>query len=545
MPSSAPASAAKSIPTTRPMQAVLLLSALYFLARFTGLLQRQIISTLLPSEATDAYIYAFRLPDLLNYLIAGGAISLTFIPTFTRFWSKGRETEAWRFFSALTSIMGAILIILTALMMIFAPQLLLLTAWGLHAPEKQHTFELAVAMTRVILPAQLFFYLGGLLVGVLNSFKRFGATGWTSATYNLVAIFTGVTLFWIFKTPLAFAWGILIGAFCGNFLLPYLAVKNGPRAQRPRFALRFSFDPAVRRFFALALPIMLGVSLPVVDQQVASFFGSFLPQGSITHLDNANRLMIAAQGVLGQAAAVAAFPYLAAESAAGDYRAFSEFLRLGLRRLLFVTLPMSVLLILWSQPLTRLIYGYGLFNDPQKLHETALCFALFNIGLFAWVGQGFLARGFYALNDTRTPTIIGSVLTLAFFVPLCYFMAKWQGAAGLALATTLGAAAYFAAILLFLDARLHRAPYRAPIGIEKIGGTLLRTASACALMSFAGLLALKLADGLFPNDKIGDLVIILWTGTVAIFVFAASAAQFEIPEWLWLSDKIRRKRRRA
>jgi putative peptidoglycan lipid II flippase len=120
---------------------------------------------------------------------------------------------------------------------------------------------------------------------------------------------------------------------------------------------------------------MLGVSLPVVDQLVVTRFASLQPEGSVTYLENANRLMIAAQGVLGQAAAVAAFPYLAAQVATGDYPAFAEFLRSGLRRLLFVALPVSTLMILWAAPLTRLMFGYGLYNTPQNLRETAICLA--------------------------------------------------------------------------------------------------------------------------------------------------------------------------
>lgn len=540
-PTTTDSTAVKPVAGTRPMQAVLILSALFFLARFTGLLQRQIISALMPAEATDAYTAAFRLPDLLNQLVAGGAISLTFIPIFTRFWSKGREAEAWRFFSTLVSIMGAVLVVLTAFMMLLTRPLLALALPGLAKPARADTFELAVTMTRLILPAQLFFYLGGLLVGVLNAFKRFGATGWTSAVYNIAAILIGLLLFHS-AGPVAFAWGILIGAFIGNFLLPFLAITSGPSAQRPRFSLRFNAnDPAVRRFFVLALPIMFGVSLPVVDQIIVSYFSSLLPEGALTHLENANRLMIAAQGVIGQAAAVAAFPYLAAESATGDYRAFAEFLRSGLRRLLFVTLPLSVLLILWAAPITRLLFGYGQYNNAHKLHETALCFALFNVGLFAWGGQGLVARGFYALGDTRTPTIIGSILAVVLFVPLCYFMTYW-GASGLALATTIGATTHFVCILIFLDRKLEGRKYRSALGLDKIGGTLLRTGAACFLMGFAGVLAQKLALPIIVNDKLGDIGLMLWTGGISGFVFAAAAIRFEIPEWFWLRNKISRRK---
>ncbi len=525
------------------MQAVLTLSVLTLLARLTGLLQRQVIVTLLPTQAAEAYSAAFGLPDALNYIVAGGAISITFIPIFTKFWTRGQEAQAWRFFSALVSVMGCFLTVLTVAMMVWTPQLLLLLLPGLGAPEKAETYQLAIQMTRIILPAQLFFYLGGLLVGVLNTFKRFGATGWTSALNNVIAIVCGVSLLRYFG-PLGFAWGILLGAFCGNFMLPLLSARRGPRAQRPRFAWRFTLkDASVRRFFALALPIIFSVSLPIVDQYVVRYFASSMPLGSLTYLENANRLMIAAQGVLGQAAAVAAFPYLAGESASGDYRAFADFLRSGLRRLLFIALPVSTLLWLWAAPITRLLYGYGQFNDPQKLRETALYFALYSIGLFAWVGQGLVARGFYALGDTRTPTLVGGVLTLFFFVPLCALMAKFYGAAGLSLATSIGAAAYFGSVLILLDKKLGKAPYQVVLGLDKIGGTLMRTGAACALMGLAGSLALQLVLGVFPNNKIGDLGLVAWSGAVALFVFAASATRFEIPEWNWLRAKISRRKR--
>ena len=256
-------------------------------------------------------------------------------------------------------------------------------------PKKARTLELAIQMTRVILPAQFFFYSGGLMLGVLNTFKRFGSSGWTSAIYNIVAIIIAVPLWFLTKNPVVFAWGILIGAFCGNFLMPWISLQAGPRSQRPRFRLLFDVaNPNVRRFFILTLPIMLGVSLPVVDWMVVSYFGSSLGEGTLTHLKNGNRLMISAQGIVGQAVAVASFPFLASMVALGNYAEFSEFLRTNLRRLSFVTLPLSVLLVLGATPICSLIFGWGAYNDPVKIGETALSFAFFTIGLFAWAGAG-------------------------------------------------------------------------------------------------------------------------------------------------------------
>ena len=539
---SLPRSAARA---TRPMQAVLILSALYFLARFTGLFQAALISALLPQTATDAYSIAFDLPDFLNYLVAGGAISLTFLPIFTRFWDKGKEAEAWRFLSSLLCLMGAFLLVATALMMIFAPQFMALTKPGLSAPDKRETLKLAVQMTRIILPAQLFFYSGGLMLGVLNTFKRFGASGWTGATYNLVAIAVALPFWYWLKNPVVFAWGILIGAFVGNFLLPYLALSGGPRSQRPRFRVLFDWrNASVRRFFALTLPIMLGVSLPIVDWWVISYFGSSLSEGTLTHLRNGNRLMISAQGIVGQAAAVAAFPYLASLVAGQQWDEFADFLRVGLRRLLFVTLPLSVLLVLGAVPLCSLIFGYGRYEDPVKIGETAASFAFFTIGLFAWAAQGLVSRGFYAMGDTRTPTIIGSLLTVAFFIPLCAgAMRLNMGAPGLSLATTIGAAAYFGVALVALETKLKTRRYNAPIGLDRLAGTLLRTMSASALMGLAGLLAFTLARPMVMAGKLGDLELLVWTWFIAIFVFCAAAAHFEIPEWNWLRGRFKRSKR--
>lgn len=531
--------------TTAPLRAALVLSALYFLARFIGLFQSVLITALLPPSAADAYKYAFALPDFLNYLVAGGAMSLTFIPLFASLWDKGKEAQAWRFYSSLASLMGFVLVVLTVILMVFAPQIIALTKEGLYSPAKMDTFNMAVAMTRVMLPAQLFFYLGGLFSAVLNNFKRFGTSGWTGSVYNVAAMLVAVPMWFASKNPLSFSIGILVGAFIGNFLLPLWALQTGPRAQRPRFAFRIDLqNPSVRRFFRLAIPIMLGVSFPVVDVWVVQFFTGDMGEGVLSRIDNANRLMIAAQGLLGQAAAVAAFPFLASRVALGDFRTFSEFLRTGLRRLLFVTLPISVLLILWSEPIVTLLFGWGQFNHPIAIAQCARCFAFFSVGLFAWGAQAFVARGFYAMGDTRTPTIYGSILTVLYFGLCAFFKKIGWGIEGLALATSIGAAGQFVGLLILLEARLKTSRYNAPIGIDRIAGTLVRTFSACCLMGVAGLFALLLARPLTGTGKTPQLLLLLWTGSIALFVFISAANRFQIPEWIWIRDKFARRRAR-
>ena len=133
---------------------------------------------------------------------------------------------------------------------------------------------------------------------------------------------------------------------------------------------------------------------------------------------------------------------------------------------------------------------------------------------------------------------------MLFFIPLCALTMRLHlGALGLSLATTLGATAYFGVALVALEAKLKRRRYQAPIRLELLAGTLLRTMSACALMGLAGLLAFYLARPIVPTNKAGDAVLLLWTWGIAGFVFCAASAQFEIPEWNWLRARLKRGKR--
>jgi len=526
----------------RAGQAALLLAATYFLARVIGLFQLTIINALLPPGDSAAYFAAFRLPDIINYLVAGGAMSVTFIPIFTSLKHDGNERAAWKFFSTVASLMGVALAILIALGILFADPLVRLTNPGFNDPDKAETLALTIEMTRVLLPAQLFFYLGGMVVGVLNAHRRFGASGLTGAVYNLVAIAAGVLL-WKLTNATGFAWGILIGAFAGNFLMPLLAARSGPHGERLRFDFCFEWQSRdVQRFFLNALPIMLGVSLPVVDQIVVGWFASYLPVENVAYLQTGNRVMLAPLGILAQAASVAAFPFMASDSAARNWQSLADFVRNGLRRLMFLSLAISTLLILIARPLVSLLFGYGKFGeDRNAVSQTAVAFAFYCVGLFAWAGQQFVARGFYALQDTKTPTIIGTVLTFVFFIPLCWLMKNWNGVLGLSLATSIGATAHFICVLIALDMKMRGRKYNAHLRPEKVLGTLLRTLTACLVMGAAGLFAARFGAGL-GSGKPGDVFNITITSVVAVIAFSVAASAIGIPEWKWISAKIARRR---
>ena len=528
---------------TQPLRAAALLSATILLARVIGLIQLSVTSILMTEMNTDAYTAAFRLTDFVNYLIAGGALSATFIPVFTQFKDNDRKEDAWRFFSAIISIMSLVLLVVLGVVYYFAEPI------AARATQYQgEKLRLTVEMTRVMLPAQACFYVGGILVGVLNAYKRFGASGFTGAVYNIVALVFGVAL-WAVLPPnqkaIGFAWGILLGAFCGNLLLPLVAARRAPREERPQFQFLPSFRVlGVTNFFRNAVPIMLGVSFPVVDQIVMPYFTGHLPNGTLTQLDRGNRVMVAALAMLSQAASVAAFPYLASDSALQKWDSFAEFLRNGLRRLMFISLPASTLLILLSQPIIWILLRHGNFT-AQAAQTSAIAFGFYCIGMFAWTGQQLIARSLYALQDTITPTIIGSILTVFFFIPLCYIASHSSNPIlGLALATSVGACAHFCGVFIALEKKLAKPQYNVRVGAERVLGTILRTLVACLVMGFVGLVVKNLCDALLPQSFIAHIVRVLVITPCALLAFAWAARRCRIPEYDWLMSKVKRRRTR-
>lgn len=525
---------------TQPLRAAAILSLAILLSRVIGLVQLIIVSSVMTPTHTDAYTAAFRITEFVNYLVAGGALSATFIPIFTQLKQARSEDEAWRFFSAIASIMSVVLLVVLSTVFLFIKPIA-----AFCTPYTGDKLALTVQMTRIMLPAQAFFYMGGMIVGVLNAHKRFGAAGLTGSVYNLVALGVGIAAWQAMgRNPLGFAWGILVGAFAGNFLLPLGAALVGPREERLRF--RFLFEPhlpSVKQFFRNAVPIMLGVSFPVVDQIVMPYFTGHLRDGTLTQLNNGNRVMVAPLAMLAQAASVAAFPFLAGDSANQKWGSFADFIRSGLRRLMFVALPASTLLILLSQPIIIILFRHGKFTNLAA-QNSSVAFAFYCVGMFAWAGQQLVARGLYALQDTVTPTIIGSVITVFVFLPLCWLAAHSSNPIlNLALVTSVGASIHFGSVLIALEKKLAKPPYRIALNSKRVLGTLLRTLTACSLMGVAGLLAKVAGERFLPDNFVGALAHILLISTVAIIAFIAAAQRFRIPEWQWLRGKVLRRKR--
>jgi putative peptidoglycan lipid II flippase len=452
-----------------------------FASRLLGMLRDTVIAFRFgQNELTDAYRAAFQLPDLLFFMVAGGALSSSLMPIFSRYWETGQREEAWRVFSIVATVMVSLTTALVLLLEILAPLAVALMFPGFDAER----LALTTHMTRIVLPAQICFLLGGLMMATLYARKHFVAPALGPNIYNIGIIFGGLVLaLWLGVSGLA--WGALAGAFIGSVLLPLVMMRRLGSAFRLEFNLRHE---GAREVFRLMLPVMFGLSLPGIYMLILRVFASWLPVGAISALDNANRQMQAPLGIVGQGIALAIFPALTTLAAREEWGALRETLRRGLRLVWFLTAPATALLLVLAEDISRVLLQYGRFT-PTDTPLVASALRAFALGLFAWSGQALIARGFFALRDSLTPVLVGTAVTMV-FVPLCMLLMRLQGHVGLALATSIAATLQMVWMARLLSRRI---PSDAPARGDSLLRFLTATGVAVALM---GLTAVVLHTGL-------------------------------------------------
>ena len=388
-----------------------LMMATVLLSRVLGVLRDSIISHYFGrGPQTDAYNAAFTVPDLLFYLLQSGALSSTVVPILTEFRQQGKDKSADKVVSIVASVIFVFIGLLICLMWINARALTIWLNPGFVSDESTlHRIALAVPLTRVLLPAQMFFFLGGLMMGILYSRKQFFIPAIGPVIYNAGIIFGGVALsHWLGIRGLV--WGAIGGAFLGNFLIPLIAVLRLGVRLRPSFDVT---HPAAMKVWRMLLPIGLGVSLPNIDQMVNKAFASYLGPGDTTAIMNAYRLMLLPIGVFAQAMALAAFPTLSAQAAEKNITAMRRTMSQSLRNILFLTVPASALMFLLAEPIITFLLQSGKYTHADTL-VTASALRSLSLGIFAWSCQSLLTRGFYALQNSKVPVISGAIVSVLF-----------------------------------------------------------------------------------------------------------------------------------
>jgi putative peptidoglycan lipid II flippase len=405
-------------------------------SRILGLVRQIIFAWLLGAGATgDEYFVAFLIPDLLNYLLAGAYMAITLIPLLSKRFAVGDEDDArhafWAIARPLTLAIGTLVLIA----MPFVETVLRAIEPGFTEAQVAE----ASRLTRIVLPAQVFFILGQLFTAWQFARERFVIPALGPIVYNLGIIVGGLLGALGQDDPGAdgFAWGALGGAFFGIFVLQWWgAHRQGLRLP----SARLGRHPAVRRYFALAIPLMLGQSLVVLDEQLGRAFGSLTANGGISWLTFGRQTMLVPVGVIAQAAGVAAYPFLARLAAEGKHREMAAAVGRAVRFVIVLSLVAAAGLMAMSIPITRVLYERGSFGPIDTL-ASAGTVVLFAIGVPMWGIQQILARGFYAREEMWAPVVVGTAATVA-AVPTYWALNHWMGIEGLALASSLAITLY-------------------------------------------------------------------------------------------------------
>jgi putative peptidoglycan lipid II flippase len=437
-------------------------------SRLLGLVREMVFSYFFgasKSFANDAYVIAFRIPNLLRDLFAEGALSSAFVTVFSDYLVTKGEKEAFRLSNLIANALMLTLGILVVLGVIFAPELVTLIAHGFQ--DDKEKFALTVKMTRIMMPFILLVAMAAKAMGILNSRDRFGIPALSASFFNVGSIIGGIFFAVImtgrdFAHPIkavlehptegiiGMAYGVLIGGFL-QFAVQWPSLRKAGFRYRP--VLSFT-DPGVQRVFKLMGPAVIGAAAVQINVLVNSNFASSIPgNGAISWLSYAFRLMQFPLGVFGVAIATATLPSISRSVALKEMDNFRHTLASSVRLTFLLTIPSAVGLAVLGRPIIALIYERGSFKGNDTEH-TAAALACYAIGLAGYSAIKILAPAFYALNDARTPMMI-SLLSIATNFVMNWMLVGVLQEKGLALSTSTVALLNFALLYFVMQRRIH------------------------------------------------------------------------------------------
>jgi putative peptidoglycan lipid II flippase len=455
-------------------------------SRVLGLVREQVMAALFgASKEFDAFVTAFRIPNLLRDLFAEGALSAAFVTTFTHKLTKEGDLAAWRLANL---VLNALLVVLSAITLVgifAAPWLVNVIAPGFCAIEGKT--ELTILLTRIMFPFILLIALASLAMGILNAKKRFGIPASASMLFNLGSIIGGVAFAFILapgflhdrsqagRAMIGMSIGTLIGG-AAQWLIQLPSLRRVGYHYEPILNWR---DPGLRHVMNLLGPSVIGAAAVQINVFENNWFASYFENGAVSWLNCAFRLMQFPIGLFGVAIATAALPTVSAHVARGDIDQFRTTLSRAIRLAIFLCVPAACGLAVLAHPIISVIYQHGRFT-PASTAQTALCLQAYAIGLAGYAAIKVLAPSFYAFGDSRTPMCVAlfSVVVNATLNSFFTWKLHW-GPAGLALSTSLIALTNLALLMVFMRRKIQR------LGLAVLLRSLVKVIAASAVMSVA------------------------------------------------------------
>lgn len=399
---------------------------------------------------SDAFIAAFRIPNLLRRLFAEGTLIIAFIPVFTEYLKKGGKEEA---FVLARSAFLMLLIILSSVIIlgvVLSPAIIKGIAYGFtDSPEK---FEITVLLTRIVLPYALFISFVALCMGILNALDHFAAPALAPVLLNLAmiaSIFIGSLLS---SDPTIHVIGLAVGVLVGGVLQLFLQVPFLIRKGFSFFKRTVFIHPGLKKIGNLMLPAIVGAGVYQINILIGTFLGSLLPEGSISYLYYADRLVQFPLGIFALSIATAVLPSLSRQASAKDFAGLKNTFSYALKLILYVMLPSMAGLIVLREPIVSLLFQRGAF-DHEAVRMTSDALLYYGVGIWATASVSVVVRVFYSLHDSKIPVTI-AVVSIVSNIILSIILMRPMAHSGLALATSLASILNLALLVLMLRIKL-------------------------------------------------------------------------------------------
>ncbi|MBA3276581.1 MAG: murein biosynthesis integral membrane protein MurJ [Chloroflexia bacterium] len=502
----------------------IIVAAAFVLSRVLGLAREIILGRQFSTgPEMDAYVSAFRIPDLLFLVVMAGAFGAAFIPVFGEYLAEGDQRRAWDLASAVLTWSGVSVLVLSALCFLLARPLMHIVAPGFDGP----TEDMAVRLMRILLLSPVFLGLGIAAKGILEAHNQFTLPAVAPLVYN-GAIIVGAVFFVPDYGIYAVGWAVIFGAL-GHFLVQAPGLIRAGIAYRPTLDRNVQGLREVARLFG---PRVVGLAVFQVNFIAVTAFASTTGEGSVSAINYAWQLLMLPHGVLALSISTVAFPTLAALHAKGTRDQFRSTLDRALRPLLFLSIPAGIGLFLLRKPIVQIIFEGGNFDDSSTRLVIAPL-AVFAAGLLGYALTEILTRVFYAMRDTMTP-VMTSVLTVVLNLLLCVLFMDSLGYTGLALALSVTTGAEAIILLLFLRDRIGH------VVEAGFGPWLLKVVGASAAMTAVIVLTEPWLESALERggSPIPAYALFVYAMGVYAFAFVAFAWLFRIPELERVTSRI-------
>lgn len=456
---------------TRVTEAAGVVGSATLLSRIFGFIRDAVVAWYFGTGlSSDAFFVAFRIPNLLRRLFGEGSLSISFIPVFTEYLSSRGKSEAFDLARSAVRMLSVLLALAALSGVLLAPLIVRLIAPGFSGASGK--FHLTVTLTRIMFPYIFFIGLVALAMGILNVLGHFAAPALAPVFLNIAMIGSVFLISPHMDDPIA---GLAIGVLIGGVLqlalqLPFLVRKGFFFWQKAKI-----YHPGLKKIAILMFPAIFGAAVYQINILVGTLLATLLPEGSVSYLYYADRLVQFPLGVFAIATATAVLPSLSRQAAAKDFASLRETFTHALNLVFFITLPAMAGLIALREPIVALLFRRGAFSI-ESTHLTAKALLYYSVGLWAFSAVRIVVSTFYSLQDTKTPVQTAAISVAVNIVLGIVLMKTRLEHGGLALATSLASMLNLVLLLRVLSGKL------GPLGWRQIIKSAGKTITCSLLM---------------------------------------------------------------